>query len=37
MTVNKSMLTESIGMVSKERLAEILAGLTLLFEPRDVQ
>jgi mRNA interferase MazF len=37
MTVDKSMLAERIGMVSKERLADILAGLTLLFEPREIE
>jgi mRNA interferase MazF len=37
MTVDKSMLADRIGMLSQEKLSEILAGLTLLFEPRDVE
>jgi mRNA interferase MazF len=37
MTVGKSMLVDRIGMLSQEKLSEILTGLTLLFEPRDVQ
>lgn len=35
-TVDKSDLTERIGRVSKHRLIEILNGLALLTEPREV-
>ena len=35
-TVNKNNLVEKIGQVSKDRLTEILAGLKLLTEPREV-
>lgn len=36
-TVNKSDLTEKIGTVSKQRIEEVLQGLNLLFEPREVE
>lgn len=35
-TVNKSDLTELIGQVSEKRMYEILEGLTLLTEPREL-
>lgn len=35
-TVDKRILTEKIGSLSKERLQQILDGLQLLTEPRDV-
>ena len=35
-TVNKSDLTEKIGKVSEKRFSEILAGIKLLTEPREV-
>ena len=35
-TVNKSELTNKIGHVSKKRLQEILDGIQLLMEPREV-
>lgn len=35
-TVNKSDLTAKIGTLSKERLSQILEGIQLLIEPRDV-
>ena len=35
-TVNKSELTERIGQVSSRRLQEILDGIQLLIEPREV-
>lgn len=35
-TVNKSDLTEKIGKVSKDRLREILSGIQLLTEPREL-
>lgn len=35
-TVNKSDLVDKIGQVSKDRLTEILTGLKLLTEPREV-
>jgi len=35
-TVNKSDLIDKIGQVSKNRLTEILDGLKLLTEPREV-
>jgi mRNA interferase MazF len=35
-TVNKTDLTEKIGTVSKNRMNEILEGLNLLTEPRDL-
>ncbi len=35
-TVNKSDLVDKIGQVSKNRLTEILDGLKLLTEPREV-
>jgi len=36
-TVDKADLVEKIGMLSPSRLREILAGLDLLLEPRDVE
>lgn len=35
-TVNKNDLTEKIGQVSEKRIKEILEGLKLLVEPRDL-
>lgn len=35
-TVNKSDLREKIGTLGKARISEILSGLRLLTEPRDV-
>ncbi|MCK9362634.1 MAG: type II toxin-antitoxin system PemK/MazF family toxin [Syntrophales bacterium] len=35
-TVNKSALMEKIGQVSEKRILEILAGIKLLTEPREV-
>ena len=35
-TVNKTDLTEKIGQVSPERLREILSGVQLFLEPREV-
>jgi len=35
-TVDKMLLDEYIGTVSRERLQEILAGVKLVIEPRDV-
>ncbi|OGR01727.1 MAG: PemK family transcriptional regulator [Deltaproteobacteria bacterium RIFOXYD12_FULL_55_16] len=35
-TVNKNDLTEKIGQVSKIKMAEILEGLKLLTEPREL-
>ncbi|MEA1969748.1 MAG: type II toxin-antitoxin system PemK/MazF family toxin [Thermodesulfobacteriota bacterium] len=35
-TVNKSDLTEKIGKVSKGRIKEILSGIQLLTEPREL-
>ncbi len=35
-TVNKSDLTEKIGTLSKKRFEEVLQGLNLLLEPREV-
>ncbi len=35
-TVNKSDLTEKIGQVSEKRILEILEGIKLLIEPRNV-
>jgi len=36
LTVDKRMLTEKIGTLSKERIRQILDGLQLITEPRDV-
>ena len=36
-TVDKSDLTEKIGSLSPTRLAQILAGIRLLLEPREVK
>jgi mRNA interferase MazF len=36
-TVDKSDLTEKIGTLSLTRLAQILAGVNLLLEPREVK
>jgi mRNA interferase MazF len=36
LTVDKRILTEKIGALSKERIQQILDGLQLLTEPRDV-
>ena len=35
-TVNKSDLLEKIGNLSKERFLEVLEGIKLLIEPRDI-
>ncbi|MCI5220999.1 MAG: type II toxin-antitoxin system PemK/MazF family toxin [Candidatus Electrothrix sp. LOE2] len=35
-TVNKCQLTEKIGQISKQRFLEILEGIRLLTEPRDI-
>ena len=35
-TVDKMLLDEYIGTVSRERMQEILAGVKLVIEPRDV-
>jgi len=35
-TVNKSDLIEKIGQVSEKKFEQILAGLQLLIEPRDI-
>ncbi len=35
-TVNKSDLSEKIGTLSKERISQILTGIRLLTEPREV-
>ncbi len=36
LTVDKSELIDKIGTLSKERIDEILEGIKLLTEPRDV-
>ena len=36
-TVNKSELSEKIGTLSKERFYQILEGIKLLTEPRDIE
>lgn len=36
-TVNKKDLVERIGQLSQERLNEVLSGVSLLLEPRDMQ
>jgi len=36
-TVNKSDLIDKIGQVSKKRFSEILKGIKLLIEPREVE
>jgi mRNA interferase MazF len=36
-TVDKAALTERIGTLSKERLGQVLAGIRLLTEPRDIE
>lgn len=35
-TVDKSVLAEKIGTLTKDRVAEIFAGLKLLLEPREI-
>jgi len=35
-TVNKSDLSEKIGTLSKQRIAQILEGIRLLTEPREI-
>jgi len=35
-TVNKSDLSENIGTLSKQRIAQILEGIQLLIEPREI-
>jgi mRNA interferase MazF len=35
-TVNKSDLLEKIGTLSKQRIAQILDGIRLLIEPREI-
>lgn len=35
-TVNKSDLIEKIGILSKERFSEVLEGVNLLMEPREI-
>lgn len=36
-TVNKSELIDRIGQVSKKRFSEILKGIKLLIEPREIE
>lgn len=36
-TVNKSELIDKIGQVSKKRFSEILKGIKLLIEPREIE
>ncbi len=36
-TVDKRALSEKIGSLSKERINEIVSGIRLLIEPRDVE
>lgn len=36
-TVNKSDLTQKIGTLSKERILQVLRGIRLLTEPRDIE
>lgn len=36
LTMNKSDLKQKIGTLSKERIGEILSGIQLLMEPRDL-
>jgi mRNA interferase MazF len=36
-TVNKSDLSEKIGVLSRERFNQVLEGIQLLTEPRDVE
>ena len=35
-TVNNSDLSQKIGMLSKDRIAQVLQGIRLITEPRDV-
>jgi len=35
-TVNKTDLTDKIGQVNRERLTEVLSGVQLLIEPREL-
>ncbi|MBS3809981.1 MAG: type II toxin-antitoxin system PemK/MazF family toxin [Desulfobacterales bacterium] len=35
-TVNKKDLSEKIGTISKERISQVLNGIKLLTEPRDI-
>lgn len=35
-TVDKSLLTEKIGKLSKERIRQILAGLAIVTEPQEI-
>lgn len=35
-TVDKALLTEKIGRLSKERVRQILAGLAMVTEPREI-
>lgn len=35
-TVDKARLTEKMGTLSKQRIDEIIAGIRLLVEPRDI-
>ncbi|MDM3846241.1 MAG: type II toxin-antitoxin system PemK/MazF family toxin [Aphanizomenon gracile PMC649.10] len=35
-TVDKALLTEKIGKLSKERIRQILAGLTIVTEPQEI-
>lgn len=35
-TVDKSLLTEKIGSLSRQRVQQILAGLVLITEPEDI-
>lgn len=37
LTIDKSELADKIGSLSKERIEEILEGIRLLTEPRDVE
>ena len=36
-TVDKALLTDKIGKLSRQRIRQILAGLTLLTEPQDIE
>ena len=37
LTVDKTLLDERIGVLSKKRVRQILAGINLLTEPRDIE
>ncbi len=36
-TVDKALLTDKIGRLSRERVRQILAGLRLVTEPQDIE